>query len=98
MAKETIRVRCPCCQQMTDLERMADVKDKPAVVQVFIMSVLGKAPSVPKAEGEPWKKVGRGKAPGLITYTDITDNMSASQVKPIVDWFNKRAKMFFTGK
>jgi hypothetical protein len=92
MAKEMLRVRCPVCQQMTELNRMAAAKDKPTEVQVFLQTMGGKSPVV-QVPGE-YKKVGRGKAPGLLTIAEITDTMSASQLQPIREWFVGRAKKF----
>ena len=96
MSKEKLRVRCPCCGQMTDLDRMAEVSENPAEVQVFLQTMGGKLPA-PQVEGE-FKKVGRGKAPGLMTYEEITEKMEPGQRATIRDWFTSRAKAFLGGE
>lgn len=92
MAKQKLRVRCPCCGQMTDLDRMAEVNTQPAEVQVFLQTMGGKNPIV-QPEGE-WKKGGRGKAPGKMVYEEITKEMTFEQLASIMEWFIFRAKTF----
>jgi hypothetical protein len=77
---------------MTDLDRMAEVDKAPAKVQVFTQTMGGKTPVVQKV-GE-YKKVGRGKAPGVMFYDEITGSMDKSQLATIRNWFAKRAMSF----
>ncbi len=97
MSIEKLRVRCPCCGQMTDLDRMAEVNPNPAHVQVFLQTFGGKNP-VPQIEGGPWKRIGRGKAPGKNVYEEITGKIDESQLTTIKSFFVKRAEAFLQGE
>jgi hypothetical protein len=74
MAKEFLRIVCPCCGSMPYPGQVdAAVEKYPvAQVRVIVMRVGGKKP-VTAVEGEPYKKIGRGKAPGSIEYEDVTN-------------------------
>jgi len=89
--REVIRVRCPCCGMMPRLEQLANVDEKKPEVRIFVQKFGGKKP-VEKTE--EWKKTGRGKAPGFMSYEDITDTMEADQLKTITDWFVKRMEEY----
>ena len=58
---EKIRFRCPCCGMMADLDRIE--RGGPYKIQVFSQTVGGKVAGDRK---------GRGKAKGLMKYTNIT--------------------------
>lgn len=88
--KEIIRVRCPCCSMMTDLDRMAMADDTPAEVRLYIQKIGGKKPA---EQGAEYKKIGRGKAPGVNIYEDITDS-SPDQVAKVAEFFKRRAEEF----
>jgi hypothetical protein len=93
MTKEIIRVTCPCCGMMTDLEQIARADaEKPAEVRLFVQKLGGKKPAETSPEA-PYHKKGRGKAPGYIEYQDITES-SPEQVAKLRDWFEARAKQF----
>jgi hypothetical protein len=80
---------------MTDLDRMAKADEKPAEVRLFVQKIGGKQ-AVPHIDGEPYKKIGRGKAPGYNVYEDITET-APEQVAKVRAWFAKRAKSFLGG-
>ena len=58
---EKLRFRCPCCGMMADLDRLDT--DQPYKIQVFSQTFGGKVAGDRK---------GRGKAKGLMKYTNIT--------------------------
>jgi len=57
---EKLRFRCPCCGMMADLDR---IDHPPYKIQVFSQKFGGKVAGDRK---------GRGKAKGLMKYTNIT--------------------------
>jgi len=57
---EKIRFRCPCCGMMADIDR---IDRSPYKIQVFSQKFGGKVAGSNK---------GRGKAKGLMKYTNIT--------------------------
>jgi hypothetical protein len=89
---EVIRVRCPCCGMTPRLNQLPEVDKQPAEVRVFTQKFGGKV-KVEQVAGE-YKKVGRGKAPGLMVWEEITGQMDSSQLETIKAWFVKRAKAF----
>jgi len=91
---ERKRVRCPCCRMMPDMEHLWKVTDELADVRLIVQKFGGKN-AVKGNEGENYKKVGRGKAPGSITYEDITAT-SPGEVHELENWFAKRAKSFLS--
>ncbi len=68
---EKIRFRCPCCGLMADLDRLD--RNQPYKIQVFSQKFGGKVAGDRK---------GRGKAKGLMKYTNIT-RMSVDVVREI---------------
>jgi hypothetical protein len=97
MPKEIIRVRCPACGMMPTLDNLAYTdKEKPAEVRIFIQTLGGKAKAPPLEEGT-YKKRKRGSAPGLMEYTDVTDQYP-DQVKEMQAFFDKRIKLYQEGK
>ncbi len=96
MSKEKVRVRCPCCGMMTDLDRMAELDTDPTQVQVFLQTMGGKTPMA-HLDGV-FKKVGRGKAPGVMSYQEITGEIGEGQLLTIRKWFVTRAKAFLKEK
>jgi hypothetical protein len=93
---EVTRVRCPCCGMMPKLEQLISAENTPPEVRIFVQVFGGKKPFV-QIPGE-YKHVGRGKAPGAMSYSDITETMNAKQLAPIKEWFVKRAKAFLASK
>ena len=93
---EVIRVRCPVCGMMPKLEQLASAEKNPPAIRVFTQKFGGKA-LVKQVVGE-YKKMGRGKAPGVMSYTDITETMDAKKLAPIKDWFVKRVKAFLASE
>ena len=68
---EKLRFRCPCCGMMADVDRLNT--DRPYKIQVFSQRFGGKVAGDRK---------GRGKAKGLMKYTNIT-RMSVDVVREI---------------
>jgi len=68
---EKIRFRCPCCGMIADLERIR--QGQTFKIQVFSQTFGGKVAGDRK---------GRGKAKGLMKYTNIT-RTSAEEVREI---------------
>lgn len=99
MGKEVTRVRCPICGMMPSLDNLEKTaKEKPAEVRIFVSRFYGKAP---KTEGfgvdTPYKKKGRGSAPGRIEYEDITDKVP-DEVEKLRSYFDDRIKQYQEGK
>ena len=93
---EVTRVRCPCCGMMPKLEQLASAEKNSPAVRVFTQKFGGKIPVV-QIPGQ-YKKMARGKAPGVMSYTDITKTMDANQLAPVKDWFVGRAKAFLASE
>jgi hypothetical protein len=59
---EKIRFKCPCCGMVSDLDRL---DDGPYKIKVYRQEFGGKVPG---------ERHGRGRARGLMKYTDITSS------------------------
>lgn len=88
---EFLRIRCPFCQSMPNLPQLEKAEDAPADVRVFLVKMGGKL-VVAKEEGE-YKKKGRGKAPGIMKYVDVTKN-EPEVVEQFKKYFAERAVKF----
>jgi len=73
---EKIRFRCPCCGMIADLDR---IDQSPHKIQVFSQKFGGKIAGNNK---------GRGKAKGLMKYTNITRS-SVDVVREIEEMVEK---------
>lgn len=91
---EKLRIKCPCCGFVTDLESLAEAAKKPAEVRVILQKFGGKKPVM--ATGEIPKKTKQGGAPGYNEYTDITDQVP-DQVLKMEEFFKDRAMAFLDG-
>ena len=90
---EKIRVRCPVCGQMTDLEQMEKAEeDKPTEVRLFLQKFGGKVASEDQGAMLFTKKK-RGSAKGFIEYLDITKTQP-EEVAKLKTWFDKRVKEY----
>ena len=74
---EKKRFRCPCCGMVADLERLNT--NQPYKIKVFLQRFGGKIAGENK---------GRGKARGLMTYSDITRS-SKQEVAKIQEMIRK---------
>jgi hypothetical protein len=69
---QRIRVRCPHCGMMSDLEHF---KDGPYDVQVFLQTFGGKVPGDRKGKGS-----GKGSGAGVMEYEEITKTAQGKKV------------------
>jgi len=99
MAKEIVRTRCPICGMMPTLKNLEQTAEtKPAEVRIFIQTIGGKEKAPLLLTDEvPYKKKGRGSAPGKIVYEDVTDKFP-EQVKDMQAFFDGRIKLYQEGK
>ena len=74
---EKLRFRCPCCGMMADLDQLNT--DQPYKIQIFSQKFGGKIAGNYK---------GRGKARGLMKYTNIT-RTSAKIVQEIKEMIER---------
>jgi hypothetical protein len=77
---------------MPILDQIAVASENPPAIHIFSQRFGGKK-KVEKTDGE-YKKVGRGKAPGIIIYEEMTNAMSAGQLTTIKDYFIKESNGF----
>lgn len=92
---EKLRVRCPVCGSMPDLDQLAKTEEeKPARIRIFLQKFGGKMPA-DEAVGVPYKKRKRGSAPGYMEYTDITDS-SQEELAKLKEWFDKRVQEYLS--
>jgi hypothetical protein len=89
---ERIRASCPMCGMRPFIEQLEAIENEEPVVRLFMLKFGGKK-AVQHVEGETYKKIGRGKAPGAMEMIEITDTNKAELVK-WQDWFIQRAKTF----
>lgn len=94
---EKIRVRCPVCGQMTDLEQMENAEEnKPTEVRLFLQKFGGKV--VADDQGASlFQKKKKGSAKGYMEYIDITDAQPA-EVAKLRAWFDKRVAEYQKGE
>ena len=86
---EKIRVRCPVCGSMPDLDQLVHTeKNKPAKIRIFLQKFGGKVAAEDQG-AMPYPKKKRGSAPGYMEYIDITDT-SPEEVAKVKVWFDKR--------
>lgn len=92
--KEVIRIRCPACGMMTDLDQMVKTsQEKPAEIRIFRQRMGG------KVAGEfTLGKKGKGSAKGFMEYIDITDEVLPDQMATLKNWFDQRIKKYQEGK
>ena len=74
---EKLRFRCPCCGMIADLDRLNT--DQPYKIQIFSQKFGGKVAGDQK---------GRGKAKGLMKYTNIT-RLSVDVVREIEEMIER---------
>jgi hypothetical protein len=73
---------------MTDLEKLAEAKDKPVEVRIYIQKFGGKTKVIDNT-----KLIKRGGAPGFVEYEDVTEQM-ADKIQEMRQWFAERALKF----
>jgi len=82
---EVIRIRCPVCGSLPELDRVEELGD--VQVEVFLQKFGGKRPLGPGAI----KGKGKGSNPGYMEYINITGD-SPELVKQVTKLFKKRIK------
>ena len=91
-SNEFLRIRCPFCGSMPYPHQVKKAAaEHGPVIQVYLMRVGGKQ----KAEVIPgqYQKMGKGKAKGLITYEEVTDQ-HPDLIAEFNQWFAERAVLF----
>lgn len=83
---EKLRFRCPCCGMIADLDRV--YQEHPYKIQVFSQKFGGKVAG---------NHNGRGKAKGLMKYTNIT-RLSVKQVTEIEERLRRVYQSIGQGK
>ena len=94
---EKLRVTCPICGQMTDLEQMENAEEnKPTKVRLHLQKFGGKVAAEDQG-AMPFTKKKRGSAKGFMQYIDITD-AQPEEVAKLESWFDKRIAEYLKGK
>ena len=95
---EKLRVRCPICGSMPDLDQLVQTEKKwPAKLMLYLQKFGGKVPvTEPPSVEQLSKKKKMGGAPGYMEYIDITAE-SESQLAKIKVWFDKRVQEYLKG-
>ena len=94
---EKIRVRCPVCGSMPDLDQLVQTEEKkPAKIRIFLQKFGGKVAADDQGD-MPYPKKKRGSAKGYMEYIDITD-ASPEEVAKVKTWFDKRVAEYLKGK
>ncbi len=93
---ERIRVRCPICGSMPNLDQLVYTEEnKPAEIRVFIHKFGGKV-AVEDPGAAPFTKKKRGSAPGYSEYIDITEDQP-EEVAKVKIFFDKRVDEYLKG-
>lgn len=69
---QRIRVRCSHCGMMTSPE---NIENGPYPMEVFLQTFGGKVAGDPKGKGS-----GKGSAPGMMEYKDITGTVEGKRI------------------
>ena len=93
---EKIRVRCPVCGSMPDLDQLVQTEqNKPPQIKIFLQKFGGKVAAEDQG-AMPYPKKKRGSAKGYMEYIDITDDQP-EEVKKLKTWFDKRIEEYLGG-
>jgi len=94
---EKIRVRCPVCGSMPNLDQLVFTEEnKPARIRIFLHKFGGKVAAEDQG-AIPYAKKKRGSAPGYSEYFDITDAQPEELAK-LKTWFDKRVAEYLEGE
>ena len=95
---EKLRIVCPVCGMMSDLETLQETNTtKPAAVRIKLQKWGGKKPAGVPVEGALPVVKGRGSAPGYMEYVDVTEQVP-DEVAKMEAFFNARIELYQAGK